>query len=311
MQLYRSGLSTNKIGEQIGCHKSLISKVVKEADELRFRALTDAERATAVEKYVAGEPAPKIAEQLGVTSPAIYLALEKMAIPRRSASSYEIGGPLNHDYFSTIDMPDRAYWLGWMVTDGCVTRKCEIILSLQAGDAAHLELFRSAVGSQRKITISEKPKQFGDYHWQCRNARFVVQSRRMAAHLNRLGVTPAKTGRTIYPPGIPAELRADFWRGAVEGDGWLCFVKSNERQQLVLGFTGDLPLMRAFQSFVSEYTPTQALITRNGPNLSKFQITDSFAYAIAKELYGDASVCLKRKHDVFLDAQRRALQSGR
>ena len=65
MELYRSGLSTNKIGKQLGFHKSRISKIVKEAGELRFRTLTDAERATAVEKYVADESAPKTAEPVG------------------------------------------------------------------------------------------------------------------------------------------------------------------------------------------------------------------------------------------------------
>jgi len=63
--LYRSGLSTIKIGKRLGCHKSLVSKIVKKFDKLRFRTLSDAEGATAVERYTAGEPAPKIAEQLG------------------------------------------------------------------------------------------------------------------------------------------------------------------------------------------------------------------------------------------------------
>jgi hypothetical protein len=128
----------------------------------------------------------------------------------------------------------------------------------------------------------------------------------MASDLYDLGVTPAKTGRTTYPKQIPEALEADFWRGAVDGDGWLCRVKSNDRQQLVLGFTGDLPMVQAFQKFVTKHTPTQASITRNGLNLVKFQVTDSYAYTIAEILYRDASVYLDRKHRVFLGAQRLA-----
>ena len=42
--LYRSGLSTNKIGKRLGCHKSLVSKIVKKFGKLRFRTLSDDER---------------------------------------------------------------------------------------------------------------------------------------------------------------------------------------------------------------------------------------------------------------------------
>jgi hypothetical protein len=42
--LYRSGLSTNKIGKRLGYHKSLVSKIVKKFGKLRFRTLSDDER---------------------------------------------------------------------------------------------------------------------------------------------------------------------------------------------------------------------------------------------------------------------------
>lgn len=306
LELYRSGLSTNNIAKQLGYHKSLISKIVKENGELRFRTLTDAERAVAVEKYNGGEAAPKIAEQLGVTSPAIYLALQKAGVPRRDPNGYSKEEAINHGFFDRIDMPDNAYWLGFLLTDGCVTKGGEIILSLQATDVDHLELWRTAVASKRRICLSERPKQFDRYNWICGNARFVIKSTHMAAALGRLGVIPAKTGRTTYPTDIPVGLEADFWRGAVDGDGWLCWVKSDERQQLVLGFTGDLPVVEAFQNFVVRHTPTKAQITRNH-SLWKFQVTDSYAYTIARLLYQDSSVSLRRKQDVFLEAQRRRL----
>jgi hypothetical protein len=311
MELYRSGLSTNNIGKKLGFHKSRIAKIVKAAGELRFRRLTDAERATAVEKYLAGESAPTVAEQLGVTSPAIYLALEKSGVPRRLNSDYSKEEAIRHDFFRKIDTREKAYWLGFLLTDGCVTREGEIIISLKGSDAAHLELWRKAVGSKRKITVSGKPKSFEGYNWFCETARFVIKSDRMAADLFGLGVTPAKTGHTIYPKQIPAEFEADFWRGAVDGDGWLCWVKSGKRQQLVLGFTGDLPVVQAFRSFVVRNTPTAAQVTRNGLKLSKFQVTDTFAYTVADVLYREAPVYLHRKHNVFVNAQQRALPTGR
>jgi transposase len=304
LRLYRGGLSTNKIAAQLGCHKSLISNIVKATGELRFRTLTEIQRAKAVQLYCAGASAPKIAAELGVTSPAVYLALQKFGITRRKNWDYSKEEDIDHGYFSRIDTRFKAYWVGMFLTDGCVTKGGEIILSLQASDAPHLALWRAAIGSHRKIALSAKPKFFRGYHWICKTARFVIKSSRMAADLFKLGVIPAKTGHTTYPKGIPKEFASDFWRGCVDGDGWLCRVKSNKRQQLVLGFTGDLPVVKAFRNFVKTFTPTQASITKNGDNLLKFQVTDSFAYSVAKKLYEDAPVYLERKHNCFLTAQR-------
>lgn len=249
--------------------------------------------------------APKVAAGLGVTSPAVYLALSKNGISARPLSSYSKEEAIEHGFFSKIDSAEKAYWLGFLLTDGCVTKRGEIIVSLKATDASHLALWRTAVGSQRRISISGRMKSFAGYRWFCRTARLVIKSNRLAADLFGLGVTPAKTGHTIYPSGIPAELESHFWRGAVDGDGWLCWVKSGKRQQLVLGFTGDLPMVQAFRNFVTRHTPTQAQITRNGLKLFKFQVTDTYAYAIAELLYRGSAVSLSRKRNIFMEAQKR------
>ena len=113
-----------------------------------------------------------------------------------------------------------------------MTRKAEIIIALKGIDAGHLALWRATIGSKRKITKSGKPKTFGRSSWFYKSARFVIKSDQMSLDLFGLGVTPAKTGRTIYPEGIPEKLEVDFWRGAVDGDGWLCHSKSGKRRLL-------------------------------------------------------------------------------
>lgn len=309
MELYRSGLSTNKIGKKLGCHKSLISRIVKETGDLRFRTLTDAERAEAVEEYVAGESAPKIAERLGVKSPAVYLALKKSGMLRRSNSDYSKEEAIRHDFFSKINTGYKAYWLGFLIADGCVSRKGEIIIALKATDAGHISIWRAAVESKRRITRSEKMKSFGASHWLYKSARFVIKSNQMAGDLFDLGVIPAKTGRTVYPKGIPEALEADFWRGAVDGDGWLFWGKAGARKQFTLGLTGNLELINEFRVFCRKHVPTNASIQANG-SIVRFVVTDSYAYRIANLLYGSATVALRRKRKVFLSAMRRFEKAG-
>jgi Helix-turn-helix domain len=301
LDLYASGESTNKIAERLGCHKSIISRIVKKHGALRFRRLTPEEQAQAVALYQQGFSGPVIAEELGVCAPAVYLALRKSGIERRSVSDYDYEeGTIRHSFFDQIDEPQKAYWLGMLLTDGCVFGN-EIILSLGGKDAHHVELWRKTIGSQAKLSQSIKPKTFGQYDWSCSTARLTIRSRQLTAALAKLGVVPAKTGRTTYP-AIPEPLAPHFWRGAVDGDGWLAWANSGERRQLTLGITGDLPFVEAFQAFCQKHTPTRARIQPNGSKVYKFVVSDWFAFDIAKLLYRDAQVALPRKQRIYREA---------
>src|SRR5206468_1981519 len=73
LDLYQNGLpgdpngsSTNKIAAYLGCHKSLVSRIVKKYGMLRFRRLTQEEQAKAVTLYEQGLSGPTVAKQLGV-----------------------------------------------------------------------------------------------------------------------------------------------------------------------------------------------------------------------------------------------------
>ena len=70
LDLYASGESTNKIAQRLGCHKSIISRIVKKHGALRFRRLTPEEQAKAVEVYQQGFSGPVNAQKLGVCAPA-------------------------------------------------------------------------------------------------------------------------------------------------------------------------------------------------------------------------------------------------
>ena len=126
----------------------------------------------------------------------------------------------------------------------------------------------------------------------------------MTAALAKLGIGPAKTGRTPYPSGIPNHLRRHFWRGLLDGDGWLTWASSGSRRQFILGITGDRPLIEAFQRFYREHTPTRAQITPNGSKVVRFVLTDWFALDLAKILYKGKGkdLALPRKRAVYLEA---------
>jgi hypothetical protein len=303
-ELYRSGLSTNKISQRLGCHKSLIVQVIRKHNELRYQRLSPEERSKALTLYRSGLSGPVIAQQMGVANPAVYHALKKHGVAARSLSDYSYEEPLRHDFFHRIDTPEKAYWLGMLITDGCVSKENEIILSLAGDDIVHVERWRNTIQSTAKLSNRTWLKTFGKYEWVCSSSRVTIRSRQLAAALAKLGVTPAKTGRTTYPDGsIPEHLERHFWRGAIDGDGWLCWGQSGERRQFVIGFTGDEPLVRAFQDFCRKHVPTRAAISSNGNAVVKLTLTDWFGFGIAQVCYEGEELALARKAKIFQDAK--------
>ena len=89
----------------------------------------------------------EIAELCGVWKHTIYrwvyrfnLIREKV-LPKRSKSRYS----LNERYFEKIDNNNKAYWLGFIAADGCVSNKKGgryLYIELSRKDRDHLEKFK-------------------------------------------------------------------------------------------------------------------------------------------------------------------------
>ena len=57
----------------------------------------------------------------------------------------------NENYFSEIDTPEKAYFLGMIITDGCVHENV-LSMSLQESDEYILEFLKKELKSNKKIT---------------------------------------------------------------------------------------------------------------------------------------------------------------
>jgi transposase-like protein len=308
VQVYLSGISTNKIGKELGCHKSYVSAVLREyAVPYGPRRLTGAEEVEMIRLYRDHASGTEIARRFETTPTSVYGALMRHGVARRPPNNGFVGG-CDHEFFRGIDTEAKAYFLGAMGGDGCVSRGNEIIFSLKASDCALVEAFREALKIEKAVRFDERFKVFGRYRFAFRRAVVSVGSPRLAADLARYSVIPAKTGRTIpalVPQQVPTALERHYWRGWVDTDGWLlCDMtkaesKPGRRRQLGLGLTGDPPVVEAFRQFCAKYVPSTAGIHANG-NIKRFLVTDSFAMRIASVLYDDATIFLERKRDRYL-----------
>lgn len=135
--------------------------------------------------------------------------------------------PRNKDYFSVIDSYDKAYWLGIMYSDGCVTPRSTGIygIKLEMIDEEHVEKFKNALGAiKNKITVIY-PQGF-------ENASPVysvtVYDKKIGEDLISLGCVPRKSLLLTKLPNIDQKYIYSFIRGVFDGDGCLRYDKSRK-----------------------------------------------------------------------------------
>ena len=125
---------------------------------------------------------------------------------------------VNDVYFNKIDTEEKAYWLGFLLADGCIhERDGQDRLSLVLGikDKNHLEKFKKSLSFEGPIIdYTKKSGLFiGLIHSYIR-----ITSQLLVNDLAKVGCMPRKT-LTLEFPIIYDELRHHFIRGYFDGDG--------------------------------------------------------------------------------------------
>lgn len=130
---------------------------------------------------------------------------------------------VNHDFFESIDTEEKAYWLGFIGADGCVSErynykgnKCSTLyVCLQEQDEAVLVALKHHLNAENPILrrITNKNKKF-----ESKQVYLAITSNKLCDDLIKLGVTPSKTF-TLKMPDIKNDLIKHFIRGYFDGDG--------------------------------------------------------------------------------------------
>lgn len=128
------------------------------------------------------------------------------------SSAKRLNPSLKEDYFERIDSNEKAYWLGWFVSDGSITNqpdksKFQLELTIKAEDEDVLRLLEKDLGVENKVyTSQEKYK------------RFSLGSKKIITDLEKLGITQNKTF-SVKVPNFNKQYNAAFIRGLFDGDG--------------------------------------------------------------------------------------------
>lgn len=227
-----SSESVEKLCEKYGCAKSSLYRALKKENmKLPKRQIEshyyDEERLYEIELlYENGYSINQISKTLHMGERTISLYLDKIGIrKRRVVESKEL--ECDHDYFQYIDNSEKAYWLGFIMADGCVRTDKGYRLSLELAnkDKTQLELFKQCIRSNHEIT-----------HRSNRDTCCIsLNSQLMVSHLIDLGCVPRKTyNGFINFSLLDEQYYSDFMRGFTDGDGYIEKNKSKYRIVLTL-----------------------------------------------------------------------------
>ena len=136
--------------------------------------------------------------------------------------------PISFDntIFNNIDTEEKAYWLGFLYADGCVSsRDNGMELSLQLLDTMHLIKFSNFLNSKNKIHLDFSVGTYG-------RCRFNVSNNKFKNDLIKLGCCPQKSLILKFPTAnqVPENFIIPFIRGYFDGDGCLSHTYSDTKK---------------------------------------------------------------------------------
>lgn len=147
----------------------------------------------------------------------------------------------DYHYFDKIDTPDKAYWLGFLMADGCVMHQRRLRhlktmdswqdryitkLSVSQADEEHLAKFLQCISSTHPIRVYKTSLSATPY------CRVMIEDQHLFGALVSHGVIPNKSLCVCYP-SIDEQFDAAFIRGYFDGNGcishstfWECNITS-------------------------------------------------------------------------------------
>lgn len=157
---------------------------------------------------------------------------------------------LKEDYFAMIDSHEKAYWLGFLFTDGSVDQykgHGRIRLQLQEQDLEILKKFKEDLNIKSQIIYDKRVNST------CCSVEFM--SKKMFNDLAKYGIVPQKTYKTKHLPYnlIPQEFLYSFILGLFDGDGCLTY-SANFSTDVTFGFTSYYEsIAKEFQYLIDNY----------------------------------------------------------
>lgn len=293
---YLAGATLKEAAAQFGYSDVSGSNVlrrrgIKARTVSEIRSIPKAHEEAIVTAYLAGASAEAAAAQFGYSHATVLNVLKRRGIKSRSLSEALRRYAVDESFFDFIDTEDKAYWLGFLTSDGLITDDA-IRINLQIRDVDHLHKFTASLRSKHPVTFRDNPSSNGVI---TKQAVIIISSLRLVRALNGLGLTPHKTFTVRPCEYVPEELLAAYWRGVFDGDGSIS--RSGPLKAFwQLSLVGNKAMVEGFRAFIGCFVSTNATVRPTG-NVFRIGYTGRpTPRAVAQVLYENATIYLDRKY---------------
>jgi hypothetical protein len=210
------------------------------AKDLKLNRITSVDRITSdnireiIDLYQnKNNSARQIAEMYKTSGSSILTILKNENIQIRDQSHCKRNYNINEKYFDVIDLPEKAYWLGFLYADGSnFEERNYVSLTLKEEDRYILEKLKNDLKSEQPI-IEIHNKQFNKIY-----PNLTIKNKNISEQLKNKGIVQNKTFICRFPNWLEEKYYPDFIRGLFDGDG--CISIGHKKQNNYLYFSIDL-----------------------------------------------------------------------
>lgn len=267
-----------------------------------------------VEMYIQnGNKTKGIAEVIGINKSTVVdvLKREGIAVPGKGQQNRKFTYDIS--FFKQVDTEEKAYWLGFIYADGCITND-GLELKISKKDIALLERFKKDIQSNHPI----KHYVQNGYREGSEMIRLSIYSRELAKDLELLGAIQNKTHFIQFPDCVPDNLIPHFIRGYFDGDGscTLYKVKGLHHYKFEVSIVGTSNFLEALKVHFAKggLNPEVKLLQRHkerNDNIRTLKYSGvQNGLKVMKYLYQDATRYLDRKHERFTELSNVAVLRG-
>lgn len=220
--------------------------------------------------------------------------LRRRGLKARSLPEAERKYAVDEHVFDDIDTEEKAYWLGFITGDGNISQN-HLILHLAECDKEQLEKFKRFMKSEHPISLCSTAAA-GKQHRSCRIdicCKYLVES------LFKHGITKQKSLTVKICPSVPPQYMADYFRGLVDADGWICLDK---RSRWRIGLCGNKNVVHGFSNWIKSFLITRTGVKPQGKIFRVVYYSNILTPTIISALYRDATTYLDRKMELAKQA---------
>lgn len=280
------------------------------------KQLTDQQKIEIVEKYQTGNyTCASLGREYGRATNSINSMLRIRGVEIVNHKILNKTYQMNEHYFDKIDSEEKAYFLGFLYADGCVSIKKQYVsIGLQENDVEILNKFLKLLETNRPLYFREHKTKHPT--WQNQYILFMC-SKHMKESLIMLGCTPQKTHTLKFPNEnqVPLHLVRHFVRGFFDGDGSFSYTQSKDKcHRLSVDIVGNFEFLNKLKELWNPLIGINSKIykgKRYPDNIVSLTLKGrGNVLKLLNWLYGDSSIYLERKYLKFKTIEKFLTENG-